>query len=256
MGNYLTKTVFLVLLLHLLISSSCGAAAKPSENGVCISKGGRFSPYESEGKPPKSADREFKDLNMCKAFHGKTCCSASQMQSVSSAVKNLATFGESVKDCSDLFELLECSICNPNVGIQSGPPRICASFCDRVFEACSDAYFSSDASKKVIIPCGANEDIICGKASKWESNGTAFCDAMGFTVQTEEPCYGSKASLEPVMESGSSEETQKFVVWFQDLQQPVREMISWAVIITGSFLYRGLIDMRAMRLGVNRNGNA
>lgn len=95
---------------------------------------------------------------------------------------------------------------------------------------------------QVIVPCGANEDIICGKASKWESNGTAFCSAVGFTVQTaedsaEETCYGSKASLEPVMESGTSEKTQKFV-WFEDLQQLVREMtlvnmISWVVTIAG-----------------------
>lgn len=141
------KSLYNVLMKLSLCFS--GTTVKPDENGVCISKGGRFSPYESEGKPPKSADREFKDLNMCKVFHGKTCCSASQMHSASLAVKNLATFGESVKDCLDLFELLECSICNPNVGVQTGLPRICASFCDRVFEACSDAYFSSNATSKV-----------------------------------------------------------------------------------------------------------
>ncbi|KFK26959.1 hypothetical protein AALP_AA8G315500 [Arabis alpina] len=84
---------------------------------------------------------------------------------------------------------------------------ICASFWERVFEACSNAYFSSDARNQVIASCGANESIICRKAYKRESNGTTFCDAMGFTVQTaddsvEEPCYdGSKSSLEPVAES-------------------------------------------------------
>lgn len=46
------------------------------------------------------------------------------MQSASLAVKNLATYGEATEDCLDLFELLECSICHPKVGIQS---RICAS---------------------------------------------------------------------------------------------------------------------------------
>ncbi|KAL1211742.1 Folate-binding protein 1 [Cardamine amara subsp. amara] len=209
MGRYLTTTVFLVLtpilLLHLLISSSSGASFNSNESRVCISKGGRFQPYESEGKPPKSAYREFKDLNLCRVFSGKTCCSASQMQYASLAVKNLANYGEATKDCLGLFELLECSICYSNVGIRQGPPRICASFCDRVFEACSDAYFSSDAIKQVKLPCGANKDTICEKASKWVSNGTAFCNATGFTVQTaddsaEEPCYGSKASFEPFIE--------------------------------------------------------
>lgn len=89
---------------------------------------------------------------------------------------------------------------------------------------------------QVIVPCGANESIICGKASKWESNGTAFCDAMGFAVQTaddsvEEPCYGSKSSLEPVVESLMK--TENFA-WFKDVQKLVREMtlvrkMSWVV---------------------------
>ncbi|KAF2558361.1 hypothetical protein F2Q68_00018236 [Brassica cretica] len=67
---------------------------------------------------------------------------------------------------------------------------------------------------QVIVPCGASESIICGKASKWETNGTAFCYALGFTVQSavEEPCYASKSSLEePLINTESSS-------WFQPLQ--------------------------------------
>ena len=109
-----------------------GALVNSSENGVCISKRGR--PYELEGKLPKPGD-----LNLCNAFHDKTCWSAS-----------LATHGEASKDCLYFYDLLECSICHPDVGVQSERLRICASFCDRVFEACSDAYFStSDASNQV-----------------------------------------------------------------------------------------------------------
>ncbi|KAF8045056.1 hypothetical protein N665_5678s0002 [Sinapis alba] len=175
MGRYLTKRMMfllltLIILLPLLISSSSGAPpVNSNKNGVSIAKEGRFPSSESEGKLPKLADLEFEDLNLC----------------------SLATYGEAVKDCLDLFE-----------GIQSGTLHMCASFCDRVFEACSDAYFSSNATNQVIVPCGASETIICGKASKWESNGTTFCYALGFTVQTaedsaQEPCHGSKSSLEP-----------------------------------------------------------
>lgn len=135
---------------------SSGASVNSAENGVCISKGGRFQPYESERKPPKSADLELKDLNLCRVFHGKTCCSASEMITASVAVENLATYGEAAKECLDLFELLECSICHPNDGIQSGPLRICASFCDIVFEACSDAYFSSDDASNQVRPVFVN----------------------------------------------------------------------------------------------------
>ena len=125
-----------------------GALVNSSENGVCISKRGR--PYELEGKLPESADLEFRDLNMCGMFHEKTCCSASRMLSSSLALQNLATHGEASKDCLFWFELLECSICHPDVGVQSGPLRVCASFCDTVFEACSDAYFNtSDSTNQV-----------------------------------------------------------------------------------------------------------
>ncbi|KAG2245674.1 hypothetical protein Bca52824_085302 [Brassica carinata] len=177
-----------ILLLPLLISSSSGEAVNSSENRVCVSKGGRsHQAYELEGKLPESADLEFKDLNMCSMFHEKTCCSASL------ALQNLATHGEASKD------------------FQSGPLRVCASFCDTVFEACSDAYFStSDSTNQVIVPCVASNDTICEKASKLETNGTAFCEAVGFTVvkpagdSVEEPCYGSKSILVtvvPVVES-------------------------------------------------------
>ncbi|WZY74263.1 hypothetical protein YC2023_006503 [Brassica napus] len=117
-------------------------------------------------------------LNLCNAFHGNTCCSSSL------ALQNLATHGEASKDCLYLFELLECSICHPDVG---GPLRICASFCDSVFKACSDAYFStSDSTNQVIVPCGArNGTYICEKASKLETNGTSFCEAVGFSVQAD-----------------------------------------------------------------------
>ncbi|KAL0838240.1 hypothetical protein Bca101_090130 [Brassica carinata] len=252
MGGYSTKRmiVFLqlltsVMLLHLSISSSSG------ENGVCV--------ISKKGKLPKPGD-----LNMCNAFHGKTRCSASRMLSASLALQNLATHGEASKDCLYLFELLECS--------DVGPLRICASFCDRVFEACSDAYFStSGASNQVMVPCGASNGIICVKVSKWGTNGTAFCEAVGFTVvQTadDSACYGSsKSSFGPVVKSLTKSEN---VAWFQDLKKLVRDMtvvqqFSWVVtfIALGTMLFnrwryqqqmRAMIQRDARRLIRNMNG--
>ncbi|KAL0900829.1 hypothetical protein Bca101_084790 [Brassica carinata] len=232
MGRYFTKRMILLLtsimLLPLLISSSSGAPDNSTKNGVSIIKEGRFPSSESEGKLPKLADLEFEDLNVCKVFHGKTCSSASRMLSASKAVESLATYGEAVKDCLDLFE-----------GILSGTLRICASVCDRVFEACSDAYFSSNASDdEVLVPCGASESIICGKASKWETNGTAFCYALGFTVQTAEE---SPVVKEPLIKTEHS-------TWFHGLQ------ISWlvTVLVLRIMLLKRWRDQQQMRAMIQR----
>ncbi|KAJ4900663.1 hypothetical protein Rs2_14614 [Raphanus sativus] len=286
MGRCSTKKVFLIqspiLFLHLLISFSSGAL-KPDLKGVCVSKGGRFPPYESEGKPPKPVGKGSKDLTLCGVFRKRTCCSPAQTNPAFVAVRNLATFGEASQDCLNLFELLECSICNPNVGIQPGPPRICASFCNKVFEACKDAYFASNALTQMIGPCGVN-DIICVKTLKWESNGTSFCEAAGFSVQTkddsrEEPCYGSKASLQSVVESRPPRVSRKkkkrsplkteTLSCFKDLLQWVRVRTTIQKVSLGvSFLVAGMFLIRqwnnrnrkqrlaARRLGGKANGNS
>ncbi|KFK26510.1 hypothetical protein AALP_AA8G258400 [Arabis alpina] len=284
MRKCFTKIQSPILFLHLLISFSSGAL-KPDLKGVCISKGGRFPPYELQGKPPKPVGRGSKDLTLCRVFRKRTCCSSLQTNPAFVAVRNLATYGEASQDCLHLFELLECSICNPNVGIQPGPPRICSSFCDKVFEACKDAYFASNALKRVIGPCGVNDDIICVKASNWETNGTAFCEAAGFSVQPnddsrDEPCYGSKASLESVVESWSRKSRKKTPLktetlsFFKDLVQWIREVTMIEKISLGvSFLVAGLFLIRqwsnryqkqrlaaiqksSRRLGGNVNGDS
>ena len=116
---------------------------------VCISPGGRFPSFSSEGKPPKKVSKGPKDLTLCRVFRRKTCCDVSQTHPALLAIRRLASTGEASSECLQLWELLECSICDPRVGVQPGPPVICASLCDRVFEACSNAYFSMDAKKQV-----------------------------------------------------------------------------------------------------------
>lgn len=108
----------------------------------------------------------------------------------------------------------------------------------------------------MIGPCGVNDDIICVKASNWETNGTAFCEAAGFSVQTtadsrEEQCYGSKASLESVVESWSRNSRKKTPLktetlsCFKDLLQWVREMTTIQKVSLGlSFLVAGMFLIR------------
>ncbi|XP_038974055.1 uncharacterized protein LOC103719726 [Phoenix dactylifera] len=227
-------------------------------SGVCISPGGRFPAFSSEGKPPRKVSRGPKDLALCRVFRQSTCCDVAQTYPALLAVRKLASFGEGSQECLHLWELLECSICDPRVGIQPGPPLICASFCDMVLEACSNAYFSIDAKTQVLSPCGLS-NIVCGRASEWASNGTELCQLAGFSVQVarvssqdvDEPfCYGGKASLESIADSwrnlkSSSPGKTKNSRVLEDFQQwvgemPISEMVSWAVgglVLTAGLLF-------------------
>ncbi|KAF8392575.1 hypothetical protein HHK36_022920 [Tetracentron sinense] len=240
----------LVLFINLLVSSSTGEL-----NGVCISPGGRFPPFSSEGKSPRKVTKGPKDLTLCRVFRKSTCCDVAQTHPALLSIRRLASAGEAGQECLQLWELLECSICDPRVGVQPGPPLICSSLCDRIFQACSEAYFSVDANTQVLAPCGLNA-FVCGRASELASNGTELCRLAGFAVKpsavgTEEPfCYGGKASLDSIADSWRGSETgvpqkAESLGSFEDFQQWVREMpfserVSWAVggmVLTAGLLF-------------------
>ncbi|XP_066327760.1 folate-binding protein 1-like isoform X2 [Miscanthus floridulus] len=202
------RTTGFALLLVLLFLSPLASAGQPK--GVCVSPGGRFPAFSSE-------------------------------------VRNLALTGEGSQECIHLWELLECSICDPRVGVRPGPPVVCASFCDMVFKACSESYFSVDMKTQALSPCGLG-DILCGKAHKWVSNGTELCRLAGFSVQVSETssggvddtfCYGGKASLDSISDSWTSSkdrptlsgvaswDVQDFQRWAREM--PVGERVSWAI---------------------------
>uniref|UniRef100_A0A0E0DQT1 Uncharacterized protein n=1 Tax=Oryza meridionalis TaxID=40149 RepID=A0A0E0DQT1_9ORYZ len=115
--------------LLLLVCSPVASAGE--QKGVCVSPGGRFPAFSSEGE----------QKGVCVSPGGR-------FPAFSSEVRKLASTGEGSLECLHLWELLECSICDPRVGVRPGPPVICASFCDMVFEACSEAYFAIDVKKQ------------------------------------------------------------------------------------------------------------
>ncbi|KAJ0014191.1 hypothetical protein Pint_19644 [Pistacia integerrima] len=243
----------LFIFFNLLISFSNG-----NSSGLCISQGGRFPPFSSEGKPPKKVSKGRNDLTLCRVFRKKTCCDVTQTHAALLSIRRLASRGEANQDCLHLWELLECSICDPSVGVQPGPPLICASFCDRVYESCSNAYFSMDAKTQVLAPCGVNE-FVCGRAAEWVNNGTELCRTAGFAVKLPEDmytdleetsCYGGKASLDKIADSwraSRSEVPQKaeklslLEDFLQRLQvMPFSNRVSWAVggmVLTAGLLF-------------------
>ncbi|KAL1833484.1 hypothetical protein ACET3Z_003135 [Daucus carota] len=229
--------------------------ASDSPNGVCSSMGGRFPPYTIKGKPPRRVNKGPKDLTLCRMFRKRTCCDVTQTHPAFLTIRKLASTGEASEDCLQLWELLECSVCDPEVGVRSGPPLVCSTFCDRVYEACSNAYFSMDVSTQVLAPCGVN-DFVCGRASEWISNGSELCRASGFSVKPlydkqERSCYGGKSSLDAIADAWKPSrykdvhQTKSSGVP-KGLQQWVREVlsnekVSWAVagmVLTAGVLFK------------------
>ncbi|KAD6795409.1 hypothetical protein E3N88_06305 [Mikania micrantha] len=237
-----------VLVHNSVMNDNC-KTSKP--DGVCLSPGGRFPPYSIQGKPPRRVSKGPTDLTLCRVFRKNTCCDVTQTHPALLAIRRLASSGEATDECLHLWELLECSICDPHVGVQSGSPVICASLCDRIYDACSSAYFAMDGKNQVLVPCG-NSDTVCGRASEWVSNGTELCRASGFSVKPsndfkETFCYGGKASLESVVDSWKTAHTRvaRSSGFLSDFQQWVREMpineqVSWAVgglVLTAGLLF-------------------
>ncbi|XP_068659936.1 folate-binding protein 1-like isoform X2 [Aristolochia californica] len=240
--------------MHLVASAS----ASGTSSELCISPGGRFPPFSSEGKSPRKVSKGPKDLTVCRVFRKRTCCDVAQTLPAFLSIRRLAFSGEANQECLHLWELLECAICDPRVGVQPGPPLICSSFCDVILQACLNAFFSVEAKHHVLSPCGFN-DIVCGKAAEWASNGTELCHLAGFSVYVPEEhnegaekpfCYGGKSSLDSIAnswrgsESGSSFKTESsgliedFHQWVSEA--PFTEKVTWAVggmVLTAGLLF-------------------
>lgn len=114
---------------------------------------------------------------------------------------------------------------------------------------------------QVLAPCGVN-DFVCGRASKWVSNGTDLCNAAGFSVKIsdeETSCYGSKARLDSIANSWKtspsvvSSQRTGYLGILEDFQQWVKEMsfheqVSW--LIGSMVLSAGLLFARLGKLNI------
>lgn len=253
----------LTALLFIICNLSSTLASTGHANGKCVSPGGHFPRFSSEGLPPRKSLKGSTDLTSCRIFRKKTCCSAAQTHPILLSIRKLASEGEASQECLALWELLECSICDPRVGVRPGPPVICRTFCDSVFQACAGAFFAVDTKTEILMPCGS-KDAICGRGLEWASSGSQFCQLAGFSVI--EPmdkstalenyfCFDGRTSIEmlDVLDRTSQTDSSKKVLdsnLLQELYQWARQMdtserICWAV--GGMVLTAGIIFMSKRR---------
>jgi hypothetical protein len=243
------------------------------ERGTCVSQGSRFPRFQLEGHPPRKVYKGSEDLTLCRFYRKQTCCSSLQTNAALALLARLATGGEASPECLALWEVLECSICDPHIGVSPGPPLLCASLCDSLFAACSDAYFSADPIHQNLVPCGGR-DTVCARAREWASNSSDFCTLTGFRLEGLDTRIGSRAQLlcydgkpesltaltdaKPASRRGIDKDRPSNSLlnmlndWIEHLEVP--EMVLWA--IGGFVLTAGAVFLRRRSSNSRHKRNA
>lgn len=246
------------LLFFCTIWSSAFPADADGGGNVCVSQGGRFPKFSLEGKPPRASVKGPSDLTMCRIYRKKTCCTSVQTHPALVSLRKLASNGEGSEECLMYWEAMECSICDPDVGVRRGPPALCKSFCDLSLEACRNAFFSFDSMTQVLQPCSP-KDVICARASEWAANGSHFCELAGFVVPSlrnviKPFCFDGKPTLSADVSANKKPERKSTYRKQRSIREMLRYLLSldngniivWA--IGGLVLTAGAILMRRRSL--------
>jgi hypothetical protein len=172
----------LIVALCATLASVSPAPALAAAARTCVSHAG--SPdFARAGKPPG----KNRGLTFCAEYERNTCCDRGATDAVRRIVAHMQASGFS-PTCRDAWSALECSICDPNAGVEP-KTTVCASTCDHVYRACENEYFAEDALHR-LTPCRA-ADTICTKLSDWMAEtgggGAEMCEAAGYEVLARGP---------------------------------------------------------------------
>jgi len=241
----------IIIIIGLFLLGGAAAFTAQTQIGKCAFQGPRFPRFELEGKPPRRVFRREDELTLCRAYRKRTCCAPEQTNAALVSIKKLAIYGEGSADCVSNWEAVECSICDPQVGVFSGPPLICSSLCRSLYESCLEAYFANDPTTQVLVPCGP-KDVVCAQGREWASNSSGFCRLAGFEVElvdmklqhgAERLCYKGGAETFSTLSSQEQRRISLLHVisdWIDSYGVP--ETVLWAFValsvITGATLLR------------------
>jgi hypothetical protein len=93
------------------------------------------------------------------------------------------------KECREVWQLLQCSVCNPEMGVvngsslevEDGRVPVCLGFCTKVYDQCLTSFFAGD-EKFAIRGCHPTKDTICSALGDWDLDARGFCNLAGFRV--------------------------------------------------------------------------
>ncbi|QDZ20254.1 folate receptor domain-containing protein [Chloropicon primus] len=161
---------------------------------VCVSKA-NWAKYERHGKVP----RHQKDLTYCSRWREDTCCDAEQTNRARTLYSTM-DYRTTSKGCREVWQLLQCSVCSPHVGVVNATGGreskggksieeedfhhrvpLTREFCDRVYSECETSQFAGDEDY-AIRGCSPDKDVVCSKLKHWNVSPREFCEMAGFRV--------------------------------------------------------------------------
>ncbi|KIZ02645.1 hypothetical protein MNEG_5314 [Monoraphidium neglectum] len=175
-----------LLPLLLLLLAPCQRAL--AQEALC--QPGLIKLEEPRGPPARV------QLPFCKEF-GCSCCASRHALSIARAFSRTTDGGDTSDACVAALRLLACRPCDPEVGVGS-KPAVCLQTCDATFDACREDFFTFSESSGSLAPCGSETAgaLVCSTLSQHVSGGRGYCEAMGWAVAEEQPCYNGSVSSE------------------------------------------------------------
>lgn len=129
------------------------------------------------------------------------------------------------EECVRIWEALECSMCHPTIGTQPGPPAICTTFCDRLYDSCQSAFFATDPVANVGAsgPCIRHTAEPCSQAAGEKAH---LCLRLSCAVYPR--CIGGSMSFfEEVLYSRLLTQVWDCALFFVSVMHQADGLPSW-----------------------------
>eukprot|EP00696_Hemimastix_kukwesjijk_P008503 gnl/Hemi2/2077_TR748_c0_g1_i1.p1 gnl/Hemi2/2077_TR748_c0_g1~~gnl/Hemi2/2077_TR748_c0_g1_i1.p1 ORF type:complete len:287 (+),score=107.95 gnl/Hemi2/2077_TR748_c0_g1_i1:87-947(+) len=174
----LITTALIIAVVYLLVGGG-GDAPAPPLPGQCPSTSLTISPYGLPDFQPSPVPN-----TMCSScdYHDPTCCTSNYCSN--DTTYYWAKLVQKSEQCTDLLGLLQCAPCTAysgqyigrNAGGQRLDITVCQSWCDQLYDACSQAQVGVFGSQTV---------------SEKYATSSAFCKGSELNLLVAGPGYGN-----------------------------------------------------------------
>ena len=147
--------------------------------------------FRRHGRPPSSNEH----LTYCSRWKDHTCCDDEQSNRARFLYSSM-DYRTTTKKCREVWQLLQCAICSPDVGIlndtlgEDTRVPVSLDFCTKVYDKGETSQFAGDDDYPVR-GCNPAKDVICSELRHWGVTPKGFCELAGFRVVEDTTSEGS-----------------------------------------------------------------